>query len=69
MTTSSGSEISAELAQQMAAAAGLNLTAEEVQKLMVGIQRNRQMAQRVRAMVTPDLEPAPVFDSTATLGT
>jgi len=65
--TNAENEITPELARQMAAAAGLNLSAEEVEKLMVGIQRNRQMAQRVRAIVTPDLEPAPVFDPTATI--
>jgi hypothetical protein len=42
---------------------GLDLTDEELEKLRAGVQRNLEHAARVRAVIQPVTEPAPVFDA------
>jgi hypothetical protein len=41
-----------------AAEAGLPMTADEAQKLRVGVRRIRMMAEEVRSLVTPEVEPS-----------
>ena len=56
-------ELSIESLRAMADSAGLSLSDAEIEQLLVGVRRNKQMAAVVRAVVTPDLEPVPVFEA------
>jgi hypothetical protein len=42
---------------------GVSLSDEEAQELLNGVKRNRDMARQLRALVTRDSEPRPVFQS------
>jgi hypothetical protein len=63
MTTEDEAQV--ETLRQIATRNGLALTDEELAKLLTGVTRNREMAARARAIVSPQTEPAPVFDAGA----
>ena len=59
MTT--GDEITLQSIQEAAAQKGLALTEEEAAKLLNGVRRNRAMADHLRGLIGPDIEPALTF--------
>ncbi len=50
-----------ETLRALAERAGFNLSEAELEKLVAGLQRNRQMAEDIRKVISPELEPAPIF--------
>ncbi len=53
--------VQSETLKALAARAGFNLNDEDVEKLAPGLQRTRQMADEIRKVISPELEPAPIF--------
>ena len=45
----------------VAARAGLELSAEDASKLLIGFERNQATVGKMRALIRPELEPASVF--------
>jgi hypothetical protein len=63
MTTDDEAQV--EALRHLATRSGLTLTDEELDKLVAGVTRNREMAARARVIVSPQTEPAPVFEAGA----
>ena len=60
---SDSDESSLEALKQLALRATDGLSEEDAAKLAAGVRRNRQYAEALRALVTPDLEPAFRFEA------
>jgi hypothetical protein len=54
-------DITLETVKAHARAVGLPLPDEDAEVLVTGVRRTRAMAEAVRRLVTPGVEPAPVF--------
>ncbi len=53
--------VQGETLKALAERAGFKLSDADVEKLAPGLQRTRQMAEDIRKVITPELEPAPIF--------
>ena len=54
-------DITLETVKAHARSVGLPLPEEDAEALVLGARRTRAMAESVRRLVTPEVEPAPVF--------
>lgn len=58
---SSGSESNLDALRRLALAPEFDLDEEEAKSLLNGVRRNREFAERLRRLVTPEVEPAFTF--------
>ena len=63
MTMSEQDEPSTEAISAVAQQVGISLSDDEARELLNGVKRNRDMAQQLRALVTRDSEPRPIFQA------
>ena len=49
--------------QAAAKRAGLDLSEEEAAKIMAGVERNRENAADLRGLISPEVEPSPIFSA------
>jgi hypothetical protein len=58
-------EITLDQLRNMAEQAGLKLPAEELERLLPGVNRSRQQASELRALASDSVEPAATFSAGA----
>jgi hypothetical protein len=63
MTMSEQDEPSTEAIAAVAQHMGVSVSDEEARELLNGVRRNRDMARQLRALVTRDSEPRPIFQA------
>jgi hypothetical protein len=63
MTMSEQDEPSTEAISTVAEHMGISLSDDEARELLNGVRRNRDMARQLRALVTRDSEPRPIFQA------
>ena len=59
----SSDEPTVESLRLIAANSGLPLTEAEAAELLNGVKRNQEMAQALRDLLSPEVEPSPIFSA------